>query len=154
VSYAPLASPALTGSPTSTTVAKTDTSTIIATTAYVKSVVADFLPVAGGSTLTGGFYLTPYNGGTVSSGTFTPNAGLGNYQYYTNNGAHTLAAPTADCAIDVQITNGATAGAITFSGYTVGANVGDTLTTTNGNRFIISIRRINAISSYSIRALQ
>ena len=32
--------------------------------------------------------------------------------------------------------------------------VGDPLTTTNTNKFIISIRRINAVATYTIKALQ
>lgn len=106
------------------------------------------------TTTTTGYLFTSYNIGTVSGGTTTPSAANGNYQYYTNNGAHTLAAPSADCAIDILVTNGATAGAITFSGFTVGANTGSPLTTTNTNKFIISIRRINSISTYSVYAMQ
>lgn len=105
-------------------------------------------------TITKGFTVTPNNIGTVSSGTTTPSAANGNYQYYTNNGAHILAAPAADCAIDILITNGATAGAITFSGFTVGASTGSTYNTTNTNKFILSIRRINAVATYSWYALQ
>lgn len=114
----------------------------------------DYMAPGTTSLITVGYTLTPYNGGTVSTGTTTPAAANGNYQYYTNNGAHTLAAPAADCAIDILVTNGATAGSITFSGFTVGSNTGDALTTTNTNKFIISIRRINAISTYTIKALQ
>ena len=107
------------------------------------------------TTMSVGYSVTPFNAGTVSSGTLTPAPANGNYQFYTNNGAHTLAVPATDCAIDILETNGASAGAITFSaGFTVGSNVGDTLTTTSGNRFIISVRRINAISTYTIKALQ
>jgi hypothetical protein len=148
------ASPALTGTPTAVTTAANDNSTKIATTAYVDTANALNLKLAGNQTTTGGFRFTSFSGGTVSSGTFTPAAFNGNYQFYTNNGAHTLAAPANDSAIDVLVTNGATAGAITFSGFTVGANVGDPLTTTNTSKFIISIRRINAISTYTIKALQ
>lgn len=103
--------------------------------------------------ISGGFTVTAFNLGT-GSGTVTPSGLSGNYQYITNNGAFTLAAPAADCAIDILITNGATAGAITFSGYTVGSIRGGTLTTTNAQRFLVSIRRVNAISTYSIYALQ
>lgn len=106
------------------------------------------------NTVTVGYALTPYNGGTVSSGTYTPAPANGNYQYYTNNGAHTLANPASDCAIDILVTNGSTAGAITFTTFTVGSTVGDALTTTNTNKFIISIRRINSVSTYTIKALQ
>lgn len=111
------------------------------------------LQAIGGQTITGGFNFTPNNIGTAA-GTVTPNPLLGNYQYLTNNGAFTLAAPASDCAIDILITNGASAGAITFSGFTVNAVTGEPLSTTNGNKFIISIRRINGIATYIIKALQ
>jgi hypothetical protein len=179
---APLASPALTGNPTVPTQAANDNSTKAASTAYVDAKEATANPVmngavaigvshllarqdhvhasdtsrlgvAGGQTTTGGFRITPYSGGTVSSGTYTPDAFNHNYQYYTNNGAHTLAAPANDCAIDILITNGATAGAITFTGFTVGTT-GDALTTVNASKFIVSVRRINAIATYTIKALQ
>lgn len=101
-----------------------------------------------------GYTFTAFNAGTKSSGTFTPDGQVHNHQYATNNGAHTLAAPSADCDIDILYTNGASAGAITFSGFTVGSNTGDALTTTNTHKFLISIRRINSVATYSIRALQ
>lgn len=103
--------------------------------------------------MVGGFTILPFSGGTVS-GSYTPDALNGNYQYFTNNGAITFNAPTTDCAIDFLITNGASAGAITFSGYTVNANTGEPLTTTNTNKFILSVRRINSVSTYTIKALQ
>jgi hypothetical protein len=101
-----------------------------------------------------GWALSPFNGGTIASGTYTPQPTNGNYQFYTNNGAHTLANPTVDCAIDILVTNGASAGAITFTTFTVGSSTGDALTTTNTNKFIISIRRINGVSTYLVKALQ
>lgn len=104
--------------------------------------------------ITIGYTVTPANGGTISSGTFTVTPANGNYQYYTNNGAHTFAAPASDCAVTVMITNGASAGAITFSGFTVSASVGDALTTTNTSKFIISVLRINGTSTYLVKALQ
>lgn len=106
------------------------------------------------SLITKGFTVTPNNIGTVSSGTTTPDPANGNYQYYTNNGAHTLAAPSSDCAIDILVTNGASAGAITFSGFTVGSSTGSTYATTNAQKYILSIRRINATATYSWYALQ
>ena len=103
------------------------------------------------ATITVGYTVTP---ASISTGSFTVTPANGNYQYVTNNGAYTITAPASDCAVDILVTNGASAGATTFSGFTVGSNVGATLTTTNGNRFLISVRRINAISTYSIYALQ
>ena len=44
--YAPKESPALTGTPTAPTAAKTDNSTKLATTGHVKAVVADYAPLA------------------------------------------------------------------------------------------------------------
>jgi hypothetical protein len=111
------------------------------------------LSASGGQTISGGFVLAPNNLGTIAS-SLTPNPLLGNYQFGTNGSAITINAPTSDCAMDILVINSASAGAITFFGYTVGSNTGDALTTTSGNRFVISIRRINAISTYTIKALQ
>jgi hypothetical protein len=105
--------------------------------------------------ITVGYTFTAYFIGTFTAGqTFTPNPANGNYQYYTNSGAHTFAGVSNECAIDILVTNSGTAGVITFSGYTVGANTGDALTTTSGHKFIISIRRMSSVSTYTIKALQ
>jgi hypothetical protein len=105
--------------------------------------------------ITAGYTLTPGNLGTISTGTTTLNPATANYQYYTNAGAHTIAAPSSDCAIDVLVTNSATAGAITLSGFTAPTGGGgDTYATTNGNRYILIVRRINGVSTYSWKALQ
>lgn len=99
-----------------------------------------------------GYTVSPANLGTITTGTVTPNPASGNYQYYTNSGAHTIAAPSSDCAIDILVTNSG-GGSITFSGYTVGANTGSVFTTA-GAKFILSIRRIAGTSTYSWYALQ
>lgn len=104
------------------------------------------------ATITKGYTLTPNSLGNMTNFTIDPS--LGNYQYGTNHAAFTLTAPTSDCAIDLLVTNDASAGAITFSGFTVGASTGSALTTTNTNKFIISIRRINSVATYSVYALQ
>lgn len=109
--------------------------------------------LAGGQQMVGGFSLKPASLGNIS-GSFTPNPLLGNYQFGSNNGAITFNVPSVDCAMDLLFTNTASAGAITFSGYNVSVNVGEPLTTANGSRFLISIRRINSISTYVIKALQ
>lgn len=125
------------------------------TAALMTDLAAERLALAGNQVVTAGFRVTAYSGGTVSGSTYTPDAYNHNYQYYTNNGAHTLAAPSNDCAIDILITNGASAGAITFSGFTVASgNTGDALTTTNTNKFLVSIRRVNSVATYTIKALQ
>ena len=105
-------------------------------------------------TLTVGYPVTPYSAGTKSSGTFTPSIAQGNFQYATNGGAHTLAAPTSDGAATILYTNNGSAGTISFSGFSVGSGTGDTLTTTDTSKFLISIIRINSVATYHIKALQ
>ena len=112
------------------------------------------LSTAGNATITGGFRITSFNLGNTSGATITPNALSSNYQYASNNGAGTIAAPTADCAIDILLQNTTGAGAITFTGFTVVAgNIGDPLTTTTTAKFIISIRRIIGVSTYIIKQI-
>lgn len=116
-----------------------------------KQYVDKRLALVGGQTTTGGFNFTPYN---QPSGSFTVDPWKHNYQYWTCTGASTITAPASDCAVDILVTN-SPGGAITFSGFTVNAaNAGDPLTTTNGHRFIVSIRRIASISTYVVKALQ
>jgi len=111
--------------------------------------------VAGAASyVSNGFSVVAYNVGVVSSGTTTPSPYNGNYQYLNANGAFTLAAPAADCAIDLLITNGTAAGSITFSGFTVSSYVGDSYATTSGYNYLFLIRRINSVSTYIIKALQ
>lgn len=105
------------------------------------------------ATISKGFTLTPNNLGTMAN--FTVDPTLGNYQFGTNNAAFTLTAPASDCAVDILVTNGAAAGAITFSGFTAPAGGGgDTYAATNTFKFMLMIRRINAISTYLWKALQ
>lgn len=104
-----------------------------------------------GQTISGGFKVTAYN---KTWANFTVDPGLGQYQYGTNSGAITITAPANDGGCDILVTNGAAAGAITFSGFTVGSNTGDPYVTTNTYKFILSIRRINGVSTYVWKALQ
>jgi hypothetical protein len=102
-------------------------------------------------TVSGGANVTSQS---LSTGNVTIDCGLCPLQYITNNGAFTITAPANDGSCMLLVTNGASAGAITFSGFTVGSNVGDTLTTTNGSKFTLSIWRINGTSAYNISAHQ
>lgn len=105
-------------------------------------------------TVSGGANVTSSNQGTKSAGTYTVDCGVCPLQYITNNGAFTLAAPASDGSMMLLVTNGASAGAITFSGFSVGSNTGDALTTTNTQKFTISIWRINSVAGYRIAAHQ
>ena len=105
-------------------------------------------------TMAGGVNLTAYSIGTVSSGTSTIDCGKGPAQYLTDGGAFTFAAPANDGSCLVMITNNGSAGAITFSGFSVPSNTGDTITTTNTAKFTISVWRINGTAGYRVAAMQ
>jgi hypothetical protein len=65
-----------------------------------------------------------------------------------------LAAPTAsgDYTMLIQITNNASAGAVTFTGFN--RTAGDALTLTNGNDFFLFITKCNGFVSGIVQALQ
>jgi hypothetical protein len=112
------------------------------------------MKLSGNQTTTGGYAFTAFPIGNFPAA-FTPNPMVGNYQYGSNNAAFTCNAPTQDCAIDIMLTNTATAGAITFVGFTVATgNTGDPYVTTSAFKFVVSIRRIGGTSTYIIKALQ
>lgn len=118
----------------------------------VQAYDADTLKADVADTLTVGFDATAYSAGTKSSGTFTPDPALGNFQTATNGGAHTLAPPSSTCSIVVQYTNNGSAGTITTSGFTLVS--GDTPTTTNGDDFFAYIVKIGSFSHLTWVALQ
>lgn len=104
-----------------------------------------------GQAVSGGAFVTPFAQGT---GSLTVNCGLGALQFQTNNGAYTITAAANDGSCMLLVTNGASAGTVTFSGFSQGANSGDTLTTTNGSKFTIQFWRINGTSGYRVAAHQ
>jgi hypothetical protein len=91
---------------------------------------------------------------SLTTGNITIDPGDRPLQYITNGGAFTITAPANDGSCMLLVTNNASAGAITFTGFTVGSSVGDALTTTNTHKFTISIWRINGTSGYRIAAHQ
>ena len=140
----------------STAVTYLGTQTINVATIAVGSVTVNASGITsnGTSYVANGFYITPGNWGVINANV-TMSASNGNYQYATTNAAFTWTAPTTDCAIDILITNGSGAGTITFSGFTVqSGGTGDTYATTNNNKYLVSVRRINSVSTYLIKALQ
>ena len=89
----------------------------------------------------------------TAAGTITPEQMNGASQSIVNDGAFTLLPPSVDGVLNLMVTNGPTAGVITFTGWHRHIP-GDTLNTTNGNSFLIIIRNIAGISSYQIVAMQ
>lgn len=124
---------------------------------YVTARGEDLLPASGQRTLTGGFDSDAEALGTITTGTVTPEvdgSGTENFKTLTANGAFTLAPPSTsgNCTIIIQVTNGASAGAITTSGFTI-VN-GDTYETTSGNDYFFHIKKVGSFSSLTIEALQ
>lgn len=114
------------------------------------------LLTAADATLTAGIMGTAANDGTKSSGTYTPTPLGGNFKTITNGGAFALAAPTqaGSYNMEIDITNNATAGAITFTGFVTGNPKGDPLTTTNGNKFKLHISKTAAGVTATMEACQ
>jgi hypothetical protein len=102
-------------------------------------------------TLSGGANVTATE---LTEGSITVDCGKCPLQYITNGGAFTITAPANDGSCMLLVTNNSIAGAITFSGFSVGANTGDALLTTNTDKFTISIWRINGVSGYRVAAHQ
>lgn len=102
--------------------------------------------------LTGGATVTPKDLGTISTGTVTIDPGDRAIQLYTNNGAHTLAEISNEGSTIVMITNGASAGAITTSGWNF--VTGDPFTTTNGHRFLCMMVKVGAYGWLNVLAGQ
>lgn len=104
-------------------------------------------------TLEKGFIATVYDIGLVSSGSTTPDPANGNFQKMQNGGAQSLLSPTVTGAygITILVTNTASAGAFTLSGFN---NVsGDDFTTVNGDNFFVDIRKIDSFTSAHVEAL-
>ena len=101
-----------------------------------------------------GFTATADDDGTQSSGTYTPTPVGGNMKRIVNGGAFTLAAPTAtgDYTMVIQITNNASAGAITLSGFS--KTSGNPFTTTNGHDFFVYVTKCNGFTLANTVALQ
>lgn len=101
-----------------------------------------------------GYTATSADDGTKSSGSYTPTPAGGNFKRIVNGGAFTLNAPTAagDYTLIIQITNNATAGAITLSGFS--KSTGDTFTTTNGDDFLLYVAKINGFTHSMMQRLQ
>ena len=119
-----------------------------------EDVDAEILRADTDDNLTAGYTATADNDGSKSSGTYTPTPAGGNFKRITNDGAFTLAAPTAsgDYTLIVQMTNGGSAGTVTLSGFS--KTVGDALTTTSGDDFLLNITKANGFTLLSIVALQ
>ena len=105
-----------------------------------------------------GYTVTTFNAGSniAAYDTWQPNAANGNYQVVTANGAVTITTPPANCAIDILFINASNRnpGAVAFSGYNVSATPGVAYATTANNKYILSIREIDNISTYSWYPLQ
>jgi hypothetical protein len=95
---------------------------------------------------------TIYDLGASSSGTQTLDSDNGNFQKGVNGGAHTIAPQSQISSVTVQYTNNSSAGTVTTSGYD--AVTGDSLSTTNGDDFMLYSTVIETFQHLHIVALQ
>jgi len=103
-------------------------------------------------TFTGGLSIIPLNLGTTTGSNIVLDMGDGPLQYYTNNGAHAFAPGSDTGMIIVDITNGASAGAISLNNWT--RVIGDSFSTTNGHKFRCFCSVSQAGSLLIIQAMQ
>lgn len=93
---------------------------------------------------------------SLSTGNATLNFGACQLQYITNGSTagFTITAPSTDGSMLLLIYNSSSAGTITWSGFSVGSNTGDPLTTTSSFKYTVSVWRINGTSGYRVAAHQ
>ena len=111
-------------------------------------------PKLGGGVIpaTTGFSHSIFDLGTNLSGTETLDEANGQMQKGVNNGAHTLSPQSNDSVIRVHYSNGASAGAITTSGFTY--VTGDTYDLTENSDYILTSIVANSHKELHISALQ
>lgn len=92
--------------------------------------------------------------GTQTGGTIVIDPNDGAVQKIVNNGAFEILPADSTGRCILHITNGASAGAVTFSGWTQ-EYTGDSLNTTVGNKFAVEMNFFDADGAdYLIRARQ
>jgi len=135
-------------------VTSTELGYLSGTTSAVQTQLDNRVTSNADDSLTGGYTTTADDDGTFSTGTYTPTPAGGNMKRIVNGGAFTLAAPTAsgDYTLIVQITNNASAGALTLSGFS--RTIGNPFTTTNGHDFFVNITKLNGFTLANVVALQ
>ena len=101
--------------------------------------------------LTGGANVTTL---ALTTGNVTIDCGLRPIQSITDGGVFTITAPVNDGSCLLLVTNNASAGAVSFSGFSVGANTGDLLDTINGHKFTLFIWRAAGVAAYRAAAHQ
>lgn len=102
---------------------------------------------------TGGITASEFDNGTKTA-TWKPDPANGNMQKVGHNGTYTLTPPDAAgvYTIILAMTNGASAGVLTTSGFTK-VN-GDALTTTNGHKFNLTIVKNAVGTKLTVEAMQ
>ena len=112
---------------------------------------SDILKADTADVLTAGFASTVHDLSTISSGTTTLDEANGNLQKCVNGGAFTLAPPSNSCTIVLQVTNNASAGAVTTSGFT--KTDGDAISTGDGDDFFFYVTVVGSFSHLTVKKL-
>lgn len=117
----------------------------------VEAADADILRADTADVLTAGFAATVHDLGTISSGTTTLDEANGNLQKCVNGGAFTLAPTSNSSTVVLQVTNNASAGAVTTSGFTL--TDGDSIDTGNGDDFFFYCTVIGSFSHLTVKKI-
>lgn len=123
-------------------------------TSAIQTQLDDRVSANADDTLSGGYVTAVVDDGVIASGAYTPSPSGGNMRKIVAGGPFTFTAPTAigDYTLVIQITNNASAGAITESGFSI--LTGDPFTTTTGDDFFVFVTKCNGFISAHVQALQ
>lgn len=145
---------ALAGLSTATSAVITATDTVLIALGKLQAQISTMVSRTADTILSAGYTTAAIDDGTKTTGTYTPSPAGGNLRRVINNGVFTLAAPvtTGDYTMIVKVINGASAGAISFTGFT--RVIGDNLTATSGAKFFLYITKIDGDIVLQKAALQ
>lgn len=112
---------------------------------------ADILKADTADVLTAGFAAAVHDLGTISSGTTTLDEANGNLQKCVNGGAFSLQPTSNSSSVVLQVTNNASAGAVTTSGFTL--TDGDSIGTVNGEDYFFYCTVIGSFSHLTVKKI-
>jgi len=103
-----------------------------------------------GQLISGGAYVNTVSIAPDANGNVWINSSTRPLQYLQNNEDINIEAPTSDGTVYILLQNSANAGSVSFTGFYVYSDAGDTIDTDNGSLFFITCARIWGISTYNV----
>lgn len=110
---------------------------------------SDYLAPTVASSLSAGFFASAsYNIGTMTSGTLTLSASLGNIQHYVHSGSYTIGPPSVPCTMIVEATNAST-GTLTITS-TFNIVDGDTFSNSGTKKHLFYVTKTNSYARITV----